>query len=551
MASFRSTRLIPASLLLVIATGGAGFVSGADPNAVTGRSSEAARTTASGDVRLASAALAERIDAALERTWTAEKVVGTSPADDAEFVRRVYLDLLGRIPCVAEARRFLDDADPDKRTKLIDDLLGRPAMTAHLAENLRAALMPQTRVNPSLYHLGTSFEDWLRPRLARGDGYDRIVRELLTVPLGERTEQGGLAAGAADRFGAMAWYQIHDLKPENLVAASTRLMLGVRMECAQCHNHPFDRWTKDEFWQTAAFFSRIDLRESATFDGTQPVSIRVPQEDRRIEARLLGSAEPTAIEGDPRARYAAWLAADENPFFARATVNRLWGLLFGRGIIHPVDDFRNDNPPSHPELLDELAKSFVASRYNLQFVLRSMLLTRAYQRSSATTDSSQQDPARFARMVERPLTAEQLWDSLTTATGTSDPVPLAHRGLVGLPARSPRTEFLTAFLGESRADSPQISILHSLKLLHGEYVDRMTSPRTSPILTALADAPFFSRDEKVETLYLAVLSRRPTAEEFSQIAAFLDAPERRDDPPRGLGDVLWTLLNSPEFLLNH
>ncbi len=496
--------------------------------------------------------LAGAIDRQLERNWSEAKTVAAPRADDAEFVRRLYLDLLGRIPRVAEVRRFLDDADPDKRTALIDDLLARPAATAHLAENLRAALMPQTRVNPSLYHLGASFEDWLRPRLARGDGYDRIVRDLVTVPLGEQTEAGGLTAAAADRFGAVAWYQIHDLKPENLVAASTRLMLGVRMECAQCHNHPFDKWTKDEFWQTAAFFSRIDLHEKATFDATVPVSIRVPQEDRKVEARILGSPEPTSrIEGDPRIRYAAWLVADDNPFFARATVNRVWGLLFGRGIVHPVDDFRIDNPATHPELLEELTRAFVASGYDLKFLIRSIVLSQAYQRSSATTDPSQQDPVRYARMVERPFTAEQLWDSLTTATGTRDPVPLAHRGLVGLPAKSPRTEFLTAFLGESRAESPQISILHSLKLLHGEYVDRMTSPKTSPVIVALADAPFLSRDEKVETLYLAVFARRPTAEEFSTIGAFLDAPERRADAARGLGDVLWALLNSPEFLLNH
>ncbi len=505
--------------------------------------------------------LSRKIDAIVEAKCAENSVMLADACSDAEFARRVYLDLLGRIPRVAEVRRFLDDSDEAKREKLIDELIERPAFAAHFASVLRSGLMPRTQENPELYHLGLSLEDWLRPRIKQDLGYDQIVHELLTVPLGEQDSSGALPADANQHFGAIAWYQINDLKAENLAGAASRQLLGLKLECAQCHDHPFDKWSQDQFWQTAAFFSRLNMRQNdAEMKGQRPaqessdlqlVSIKLPNEDRKIAAHFLSGQPLGDSTGDPRAAFSLWLTSSENPYFARATANRIWKQFFGRGIVDPVDDFRPDNPPSHPELLDVLSDALVQSDFDLTILIRSIMLSKTYQRTSAVTDASQLTAAHFARMPERPMTAEQLWDSLVVATGYHDPIPLTHRSLAGMDNSSARIQFLTSFLGESQPDSPQISIVHSLKLLHGPFVDRLTSSNGGPMVVAISSSPLLNDDEKIETLYLATLSRRPTSEERLLVSQHLDSASDSAGHAKAIGDVLWALLNSTEFMLNH
>ncbi len=512
--------------------------------------------------------LAAIIDRHIESNWSDQGVVPAERSSDAEFSRRAYLDLLGRIPKVAEVRRFLNDAHDDKRETLVDELMARPAFTARLAEVLRGVLMPRTRENPELYHLGLSLEDWLRPRIQQGLGYDKIIHELLTVPLGEQDPDGKLAGEVVEHFGAVAWYQINDVKPENIAAAASRQILGLKLECAQCHDHPFDEWSQDQLWQTAAFFSRLNVRSTQSMgdsnrDGKATndkfVSLSVPHTNRIAEATFLNGEPLNATSLNPRVALADWMTAKDNPYFAHATANRIWEQWFGRGLVSPADDFRPDNPASHPKLLVALAAALVEHDFDLKFLIRSIMLSEAYQRTSSVSHPSQLDPLQFARMQERPMTAEQLWSSLVAATGHHDPLPLTHRGLAGMDMNSQRVRFLVSFLGESRPDLPQISILHSLKLLHGDFLDKHTDGEQGPIVVAVSSLPFLDQRQKVETLYLAALARLPTTEETSIALEHLqgdsirpsDLEESVTTTAEKLGDLLWALLNSPEFMLNH
>lgn len=492
--------------------------------------------------------LAAKIDGYIAAAWNTSSVVPAERASDAEFARRVYLDLLGRIPKVAEIRRFLNDSDPDKRAALIDDLFARPAFAAHFATVLRGVLMPRTRENPEIYHLGLSLDDWLRPRVQQQVGYDQIIHQLLTAPLGEHDRTGRLAGDAVDDFGAVAWYQINDLKPENIAGAASRQLLGLKLECAQCHNHPFDTWSQDQFWQTAAFFNQLNIRPTDQAQNSiKLVSISIPGKERVVQAQFLNgnSLEDTSI--DPREAFAVWLTSKENKYFAQATSNRIWEVLMGRGIVSPSDDFRPDNPPSHPELLDELSSALKDHDFDLRFLIRAIMLSDSYQRTSAVSHPSQLEPTYYARMQERPLTAEQLWSSLVVATGYTDPVPLTHRGIAGMDT-SPRIQFLISFLGESRPDSPQISILHSLKLLHGNFINHSTSGETGSMVVAVSSSPFLTNNSRIETLYLAAFSRFPSDTELAIALSHLDSAE---EPGQGCGDVLWALINTSEFMLNH
>jgi len=513
-------------------------------------------------------ALANEIDRQISANWPTHHIVAAARSSNAQFARRAYLDLLGRIPKVAEIRRFLADPLADKRAELVDELLSRPASVARLAEVLRGVLMPRTRENPELYHLGLSLEDWLRPRIQEGLGYDKIIHELLSVPLGEQDPQGRLASEVVEHFGAIAWYQINDVKPENIAAAASRQILGLKLECAQCHDHPFDKWSQDQFWQTAAFFSRLNMRQSPTMTGAthegkppsdKPVSLSIPKTVRMAEATFLNGERLSETDVDPRVALADWLTAKDNPYFTQVAANRIWEQWFGRGLVSPADDFRPDNPASHPDLLNSLAKGLADHDFDLKFLIRSIMRSEAYQRTSSVSHPSQLDPLQFARMQERPMTAEQLWSSLVTATGHHDPLPLTHRGLAGMDMNSQRVRFLTSFLGESRPELPQISILHSLKLLHGDFLNKYTDGDQGPMVVAVSSIPFLDQRQKVETLYLAALARNPTTEESSIALEYLqgkssmpsDSLESEIATAQKLGDILWALLNSPEFMLNH
>jgi hypothetical protein len=491
------------------------------------------------------AALARGIDEHLERAWRAEKVVPASPADDAEFLRRAYLDLTGRIPRPADVHQFLAEKGGDKRRKLIDRLIASPRFAHHMANVWRAELLPETAAGGGARLFQPGFEAWLRQRFRAGVRYDDLVRELLTVPIAPAGKDAEPVLRDPERPNPLAFYAVKEARPENLAAAVTRTFLGVRLECAQCHDHPFAKWKQDQFWGQAAFFAGLRRTGPGQFASLNEYADRrelTPQHARRpLQAEFLDEAKPAWRTGvSSRAVYAAWVTSPANPFFARAAANRLWGHFFGKGLVDPVDDFRDDNPPCHPELLDDLTKALVEARFDLTHLMKAVCQSRAYQRTSARTHPGQDTSPLPARMPVKALTGEQLFDSLALATGYRDE---QDKGAA-------RRQFLTRFAPTGAASEPETSVQQALTLLNGRFVEWATDPEACPTLVAVTQTPGLSLAERVESLYLATLGRKPTGAELSRLLRHVEARGRGRQAER-LADVFWMLLNTAEFRLNH
>jgi hypothetical protein len=515
------------------------------------------------------AALAAKIDQSLAAGWEANKVQPAAPASDAEFVRRVYLDLAGRIPSAAEVRQFLDDKRSDKRQRLVVQLLDGPRYVTHFTNVWRALLLPETTSSLQVQLLAGGFETWLRTKLQQNTSYDAMVRELLTAPMGNgggRNPFGGPQNGAPS---PVAFYLAKDVKPENLAAAASRLFLGVKIECAQCHNHPFAEWKREQFWSFAAFFAGLQRQGQGDFvaagrETADRRELAIPGTERVVQAAFLDGQQPKwKSDTSARATLADWMTSKDNPYFARAAVNRTWGYFFGTGIVDPVDEMvGGEHTPSHPELLDELARQFADHDFDLKFLIRAITSSRAYQLSSVTTHKSQEDPQQFARMPLRGLSAEQLFDSIAQATGYQEPNngnPRLKFGNQGV-----RGRFLTQFSNQSdKATEVQTSILQALSMMNGQVTAAATDLERSETLSALLDAPFMDTTERVETLYLVTLARKPTPRELSRMVTYVEGGGSAGEAPeansadkekhynQALADVFWVLLNSGEFFLNH
>jgi hypothetical protein len=511
--------------------------------------------------------LAEKIDQHLAARRAEVKVEAAPRADDAEFLRRVYLDLAGRIPTAQEARTFLADERPDRRARLVEKLLASPRYAAHFANVWRALLVPEVSNNFLAQAQLGGFEEWLRQQLTRDVAYDKMVRDLLTAKIGG----GNGPAAFLDGFGGgpspQVFYLAKEFKPENLAAGTARVFLGVSVECAQCHNHPFADWKREQFWGLAAFFAGIKSQRQMDFllpagDDTKKHDLKLPNSDKVIEARFLDGKEPRWKEDvATRAVLADWVTSKDNPYFAKAAVNRTWAYFFGTGLVEPVDEMAGANSASsHPKLLDQLAREFADHDFDLKFLIRSITATQAYQTTSARTDKGQDDPTLFARMPLRGLTGEQLFDSVATATGYRDVG--GATGLLGAlgGTRSARSEFLSRFAASERPTETQTSILQALALMNGKLTATATTVEKSETLAAIVDAPFLDTAGRVETLYLATLSRKPSQKELDRAVKFVEDAVKKakdDDKARSgangeaLADVFWALLNSPEFVFNH
>jgi len=506
--------------------------------------------------------LAEKIDQHIARRWAEARVEPAPRADDAEFLRRAYLDLAGRIPTVEQTRSFLEDRRPDKRARLVEQLLASPRYATHFANVWRTLLLPEADNNFLVQLQEGAFKTWLKQQLAREVGYDQLARDLLTAPIAGGN--GFLALANAQGPGPQAYYFAKEFKPENLAAGTARVFLGVSVECAQCHNHPFAEWKREQFWGLAAFFAGIKSQRQMDFllpDGEDAArrELTMPGTDKVIAARFLDGTAPTwQADTGSRATLAAWVTSRDNPYFARAAVNRLWAHFFGTGLVEPVDEMVGaGSVASHPELLDLLAREFVEHQFDLKYIIRAITATQAYQLTSARTHEGQDDPTLFARMALRGLTGEQLFDSVAQATGYRDSGGGTDliTGLLG-GNRSARSEFLTRFASTERAVDTRTSILQALTLMNGKVTAAATSLERSETLAAVVDAPFLSTAQRVETLYLATLSRKPTPKELDRAVKFVEgaarnAGENKAATSEALADVFWALLNSPEFVLNH
>ena len=495
--------------------------------------------------------LASRIDQRIAAAW--DKGVQRAPrADDAEFFRRVHLDLAGRIPSITEIRDFLDDDRPDKRRLWVDRILQagpddssyRDAYVNHFANVLRAWLLGQGNLEAIFQQ--RSFELWLRQRLRNNVGYDQLVRDLLTQELGIYFDGNPRKGISRSDPTAIPFYLVNEFRPEDLAGSTARLFLGVTLECAQCHDHPFARWSRNQFWQYAAFFT--DIRQNRPGAPSPRGELKILGTDKVVKAHFLDGKEPTWKDDGTRRTVAEWMTASDNPFFARAAVNRIWAYFFGAGLVRQLDEAGEENSASHAALLEELARAFIAHKYDVKFLMRVITASQTYQRTSAVSHPSQQDTRLLARMPLRGLSPEQLFDSLAVATElpateAEDP----RTSFFGPP--SPRARFLARFPAQDPNTAYQTSILQALYLMNSDLVALQTSLPRNRALATLAEQRT-STARKLESLYLVVLSRKPRPEESERFIQYVDAGGPAGESKKALADVFWVLLNSPEFLLN-
>jgi hypothetical protein len=488
------------------------------------------------------------VDRHLDKRLGAEGVPPSPLASDAEFLRRVYLDLTGHVPPADKVAAFLDNHDPEKRAKLIDELVAGPDFGRHLADIWQALLVPRTSETRRLSQ--EPLTKWLEERFNANLPWDRMVRELLT------------AEGNSEDNAAVTYYLGHQLQVDRLTDNVTRLFLGVQLQCAQCHNHPFTGWKQAEYWGMAAFFLKVRVagnpRQAVRrgngvelHENGRGRPARLPDSAKVVPARFLQGAAP-AVAGDAALRpiLAEWLVSPRNPYFARAMVNRAWAQLFGRGIVNPVDDMHDGNVPSHPELLRELTEQFAGHNFRVKFLYRVLCNSRAYQRTSKPTDANAEaGPELFARMAIKPLTPGQLFDSLVEVVGF-EPGQQMFRGKANRPPAlrgpnaNPRNFFIAFFNLEDGSDPTeyQAGIPQVLRMMNGPMFN-------NAIYRLLPDLRGDGPAAVVERLYLRTLGRRPTPAERDRLAAYVN--QQGDQRPQAFADVFWALLNSSEFVLNH
>lgn len=490
-----------------------------------------------------------QVDQLLSELWTKNDVAPTMPADDSELLRRVYLDLAGRTPSVSEARAFETDESPNRFEALVDRLLKSPDHASHLATVWRRFLIPEG-VDLTAFGGVEAFDQWLAERFSSDDSYDEVVRNLL------------LAEGRLVRSGPLLFYSAAKLDPDQLASRTARVFLGMRLECAQCHDHPFEPWAQDEFWGFAAFFARIS-RPNGTLENVSTVmrvsdvdrgEVMLPETEKVIAPKFLDGSKVLEGDGAParRQQLADWLTAARNPFFARATANRVWGQLFGKGIVEPIDNFGIEHQPTSPELLDLLAGHFVGTDFSLRELFRSVVLSKAYRLSSGAVSVDDNRPQLFAQMNIKTLTAEQVYDCISVATLLdSNPTGDAMAVNVARIGNTSRAAFVQQFRTPvGRNTEYQGGIPQALTLMNGGLISGATGLSTSGLLTSL-EAPFFTNKERIEVLYLATLSRKPRPSEWKLLDGYIGEDAKGNELQEGLADILWALLNSAEFTLNH
>jgi hypothetical protein len=477
------------------------------------------------------------------------KMLSLPPSDlctDQEFLRRAYLDLCGVLPTPAQVKAFLASTDKDKRAKLIDELLDKPEYAdfwtlkwADVLRNSRKAVGVKGAF---------VFQQWLRERIQKNAGMDEVVKELLT------------ASGSTFANPPANYYRIAR-DPQNLAETTAQLFFGVRLQCAKCHNHPFERWTQDDYYSFAAFFARVKQKKDNMEPGPNPQTaggeiiyldragdVTQPRTNKVMAPKFMGGPTPTIPPGkDRREALAEWLTAGDNPFFAKSLANRIWFHLNGKGIVDPVDDFRDSNPSANDELLDALAKDLVAHKYDVKHLIRTIMLSRTYQLSAQANSFNKEDGKYFSHAVAKLLTAEQLLDGICSVTEVAEKFPGMPAGTraVQLPDGDGNHPFLKTFGQPARELACECeregdsNLAQALQLINGPTLnDKLRSPR-SRLSRLLGDK---RADEEVLTeLYLSTLSRPPTTED---VKAALEHVGKATDKRLAWEDVQWALLNS-------
>jgi hypothetical protein len=496
------------------------------------------------------AALGRRnfIDDALYKRLEALRVPPSPPASDAAFLRRVSLDLGGEQPTPERVRRFLADTNPEKRGALVDELLAGTDFVRFWEIKLGDMLqISSVRLGNGAY----KYQAWLTEQLRQNTPWDVIVRTLLTA-VGDPVRDGGPANYALDG---------EDAKVQ--AEQTAQRFLGLRIRCAQCHDHPFDVWTQDDYFGLAACFAKVERGGGPRGGMSERTVVRINPAGSVEHLRTKRPATPrlldhtpieVAADTDPRRPLADWMTDPANPYFARALVNWVWAQLFGKGLADPPDDLSRSNPPVHPELLDALAQHFVAHKYDLRDLIRTIATSESYGLSSATVPGNEHDSRLFSHQLPRPLTAHQIADALAQATDVVNRYPNRAAGTRAIEVSDPATAstILDTFgrcsrtAGCASVATPGLSLRQSLLLIGGDVIESKVLDLNGYLANLLALSP--EPDEIVENLYLRTLCRPPTEEELSHWSSVLKEAATHHEAAE---DLFWALLNSREFMFNH
>ena len=474
-------------------------------------------------------------------------IVPSKPASDSQFLRRAFIDVIGRQPTSEETRSFLQDTNPNKRNALIDSLLERPEYADNWANKWADLLRP----NP--YRVGIkavlSLDTWIRDAFRQNIPYDQFVRGILT------------ARGSNWKNGAVTIFRDRR-EPDEIVTMVSQLFLGIRLDCAKCHHHPFEVYGQHDFYSFAAFFSRVGYKGTGL---SPPISggeetvlvkssgeVKHPLTGKSLTPKTLRGSEVTISEGeDPREKLVDWMVSDSNPTFAQVAVNRIWAELFGIGIVDPVDDLRATNPPSNPQLLDQLAAHFRTIGFNQKELLRTILQSHVYSLSSEPNETNRGDHRNFSRHYRQRLRAEVLADAICDITETSQAYAGTPNGTRAMQLWTVRTEseLLDAF---GRPDPnqdppceriPESTVVQALHLMNAPAIaSKITDENGRAKRLASSEKP---PNELVEELYLATFSRFPDPNEVSDLVSEFGKPN--NDRRKLVEDILWSMLNSPEF----
>ncbi|MCI0746224.1 MAG: DUF1549 domain-containing protein, partial [Verrucomicrobia subdivision 3 bacterium] len=472
------------------------------------------------------------------------RITPSGLCDDATFLRRIYIDVTGTLPTAEEVRKFVDEPSAGKRDELINELLNRKEFAELWVMKWAELLQIRSRQDQFSYKAALSYYTWLQDKMLNNVPIDKIVQELIT------------ASGSTFKNPAANYYQV---QTDTLKTAenTAQVFMGMRIQCAQCHNHPFDRWTMNDYYRFAAFFPRVgrkqgeDPRESIVFDKGDG-EVRHPVGNKTMMPKFLGG-DMAEIKGESRREaLAKWIASPENPYFAKNLANIVWAHFVGKGIIDPADDVRISNPASNPELLDALGAKFTEYGYDFKRLVKDICSSRTYQLSTRANDSNALDDRNFARAAIRRMRAEVMFDCISQVTETKNKFQGLPRGAraVQIADGTVSTYFLTTF-GRARRESvcscevkTEPNLSQALHLLNGATTNDKI--KEGGVVKALLKSK--KPEEIVEELYLRCLSRKPSDKELAKISGFL---KNNTSPEEVLNDLFWSLLNSKEFIFNH
>jgi hypothetical protein len=471
-------------------------------------------------------------------------ILPSEPCSDADYLRRVYLDVIGTLPTAAEARRFLTNRRPDRRSRLVDELLERPEFADYWA--LRWADLLRVDRQALGHKRAYAYYRWIRASLAGNKPFDQFAREIVT------------AEGPLTEVGPANFYKVAG-KPGEAASTLAQVFLGVRIACAQCHHHPFDRWSQTDYYGMEAFFTPVSVRNSPRGEvvvaaGNPPT--RHPRSGEPIFAHALGTRMPAASpSGDRRLTLARWLTAPDNPWFARNLANRTWAHFLGRGLVEPVDDVRATNPPTNPELLDALARYVVDSKYDFRKLIKLIAASRVYQLSARPNPTNEGDGQNYSRALLRRIDAEVLLDMVCQTTGVGEKFPGVPAGVRAIQLWDSKVPhyFLKLFGRPVRVSACECERNHEpgvaqvLHLMNSPEVHGKLSHDGGRVARLVKQQP--EDGALAEELYLTFFSRLPTGPERTAAVAYLrQNPARRRQAAE---DLAWSMLNALEFIFNH